>query len=395
VSAPPSTAPTYGACLTPAGAAAIATVALQGPEAWTLACALFRPRSNAAWPPSPPTAGRFWLGRLAEQPGGPAVDEVVLSLRRLTPEPRVEIHCHGGREVVRWLLELFASRGVQVCSWQEFGRQTIPGPVRSAAEATLAEAPTVRTAGILLDQVNGAFCQALAAVRAALETHNLIEADRLLAQLLRFADVGRHLITPWRVAVLGAPNVGKSSLVNALAGYQRSVVAATPGTTRDVVTTAIAAEGWPIELSDTAGLRDAALDLEGQGIDRARQAARTADLCLWVLDSNAAPVWPGAEIPNVRPVLNKTDLPAAWDVGQAQGAIRVSARTGDGIVDLCAALAGWLVPDPPPAGAAVPFTPELTIMIDDARKRCALGQLEAARRILALLEPRPEKVEAP
>ncbi len=389
MSAPPSEETTYAACLTPAGAAAIATVALQGPDAWTLACALFRPRANTPWPPAPPTAGRFWLGLLAEQPDGPAVDEIVLSLRRLTPEPRVEIHCHGGREVVRWLLELFATRGVRICSWQEFGRQTTRDPVRGAAEAALPEAPTVRTAGILLDQLNGALGRALAAVRAALERHDVAEADRLLGQLLRYADVGRHLTLPWRVAVLGAPNVGKSSLVNALAGYQRSVVAATPGTTRDVVTTAIAVDGWPVELADTAGLRDTVLDLEGQGIDRARRAARAADLCLWVLDANAAPVWPEAEVPNVRLVLNKTDLPAAWDLEQAPGAIRVSARTGEGIAELCAALASWLMPDPPSAGAAVPFTSELTIMIDDARRRCALGQWEDARRILALLEPHP------
>ncbi len=387
MTAPPSHEPTYGACLTPAGAAAIATVALHGPQAWPLACELFRPLGNAAWPPAPPVAGRFWLGRLGEQPGGPAVDEVVLALRRLTPVPHIEIHCHGGREVVRWLLELLAAHSVQICSWQEFNRLTIPDPLRSAAEIALAEAPTIRTAGILLDQVNGAFGRALAAVRAALERSDLAEADRLIESIIRFADVGRHLTVPWRVAVLGAPNVGKSSLVNALAGYQRSVVSATPGTTRDVVTTPIAVDGWPVELADTAGLRDSAEDLEGQGIDRARQTAREADRCLWVLDTTAAPVWPDESISQVRLVLNKIDLPAAWDLNQAPRAIRVSARTGEGTADLCRALADWLVPEPPSAGAAVPFTPELTIMIDEARRRWTLGRVDEARRILQLLEP--------
>lgn len=389
---PLSEEPTYGACLTPVGAAAIATLAFQGPRAWPLACALFRPLAHPAWPLSSPVAGRFWLGRLGEQPGGPAVDEVVLALRQLTPVPRVEVHCHGGREVVRWLLELLATHGVQIRSWQEFGRLTIPDPLRSAAEAALADAPTLRTASILLDQVNGALGQPVAAIHAALERHELLEADRLMEQLIRFADVGRHLTTPWRVAVLGVPNVGKSSLVNALAGYPRSVVAATPGTTRDVVTTWIAADGWPIELADTAGLRDFAEDLEGQGIDRARQAAQEADLCLWLLDTTAAPVWPDEEIPRVRLVLNKIDLPAAWNLEQASGALRVSARTGEGIADLCRALADWLVPAPPPEGAAVPFTPELTIMMDEARRYCALGRVDDARRIIELLEPRPQRV---
>src|SRR5207302_2223379 len=115
----------------------------------------------------------------------------------------------------------------------------------------------------------------------ALDRGNVDEATQLLGSLVRFAALGRHLTQPWRVAVMGAPNVGKSSLVNALAGYQRSIVAPTPGTTRDVVTTLIAVDGWPIELADTAGLHTQAGDLEGQGIARARAAAGEADLCLW------------------------------------------------------------------------------------------------------------------
>src|SRR5207244_11945531 len=101
----------------------------------------------------------------------------------------------------------------------------------------------------------GAVGPAVDAARAALRRGDAMEAGRLLDELARYAGVGRHLTAPWRVAVAGAPNVGKSSLVNALAGYQRSVVAPTPGTTRDVVTALLAIDGWPVELADTAGLR--------------------------------------------------------------------------------------------------------------------------------------------
>ena len=99
--------------------------------------------------------------------------------------------------------------------------------------------------------------------------------------------VGRHVVEPFRVVIAGAPNVGKSSLANAIAGYQRTIVSPTPGTTRDLVSTALAVEGWPIVLTDTAGLRLAGEDLEGRGIEQARAALAGADVVLWVLDASA------------------------------------------------------------------------------------------------------------
>src|SRR5439155_711085 len=114
---------------------------------------------------------------------------------------------------------------------------------------------------------------------------------RILKELKSRTRLGRHLTNPWRVVVAGAPNVGKSSLVNALAGYARCVVSPTPGTTRDVVSTLIAVDGWPIELLDTAGLRLPGENLEQQGIALARAAVESADLCLWVIDASASPIW--------------------------------------------------------------------------------------------------------
>jgi tRNA modification GTPase len=237
-------------------------------------------------------------------------------------------------------------------------------PLRTAALTALIEAPTLRTAGILLDQYHGAMTKMLEAVQSAQKLNDLAEAGRLLDQVSRHAAVGRHLTTPWRVAVLGAPNVGKSSLVNALAGYQRSIVAPTPGTTRDVVTTLIAVDGWPVELIDTAGLREEAAGLEEQGIGRARTVGQSADLCLWVLDAAAEPDWPEATLAKIQMVINKIDLSPAWDLDRAEEAVRVSAHTGVGVGDLCQALARWLVPEPPPPGAAVPFTPELARQVE-------------------------------
>jgi tRNA modification GTPase len=376
-------APTYLARLTPAGAAAIATLALRGPRAWEVVRALFRPAGGRELP-AEPEPGRFWVGRLGAE--GEGSDEVVLTARRGGPSPWLEVHSHGGREVVRLLEEVLTGRGLEILPWEELERRTGGDELRAEALAALARAATARTASVLLDQYHGAFARAVAATRAALASGDLAEAGRLLGELASWAALGRHLTEPWRVVIAGAPNVGKSSLVNALAGYRRSVVAATPGTTRDVVTARVALDGWPVELADTAGWRADAGPLERQGIELARAAAAEADLCVWVLDAAAAPVWPEANLPRVCYVLNKVDLAPAWDLERAAGAVRVSARTGAGLAELCAALAGRLVPAAPPVGAAVPFTAALGARVGQARRLCAAGQAAAA--LAALSEER-------
>src|SRR5262249_30521947 len=156
--------------------------------------------------------------------------------------------------------------------------------------------------------------------------------------------------------------------------YQRTIVAPTPGTTRDLVSVEIAADGWPIELIDSAGLRGAAETLEAEGIDLARSAVATADLCLWVVDTTAQPMWPDPAVARTRLIFNKIDLPSAWDLDDSMNAILVSAQTGDGIARLVHELARELVPETPKAGAAVPFTPELCACIDAAAQHLGAGR---------------------
>jgi tRNA modification GTPase len=370
-----ATSATYLACLTPPGSSAIATLALEGPDAWIMAGRLFRPvASRQQWPPANAESGRFWLGRLGENPDNTAI-EVVLALVRRTPSVRVEIHCPGGIQVIRWLQQILTAQGVCWCTWQELERLSMTDPVEADALIELAKAPTLRTATILLDQWQGAFGRSLTAIAAALDRNDAAEADRLLRDLARFVPLGRHMTIPWRVAIMGPPNVGKSSLFNALAGFQRSIVTAIPGTTRDVVTTLIAVDGWPVELADTAGLRDNVPSLEEQGIHLARSTATSADLCLWVMDASGPPIWPDNSMPSVRIVINKIDLPATWDLAQVEGAVRVSVLTGFGVGDLCRALADWLVPEPPPPGAAVPFTPDSADRVLQALNHNDPGQL--------------------
>jgi tRNA modification GTPase len=324
---------------------------------------------------------------MGEKDSATAADEVVVTATQVNPVPWVEVHCHGGAEVVRWLMEIFEKQGCQSCSLSDLERATSTNPLKTAASLELAQATTVRTAGILLDQYHGACERALSEIQSALAKDDVDMAIRLLESLDRFADVGRHLTTPWKVAVIGPPNVGKSSLVNALAGFQRAVVAPTPGTTRDLVTTAIAVDGWPVELIDTAGLRDESESLEGQGIMLARQAANEADLCLWILDASEPPIWPEGELrenKKLRFVVNKIDLTAAWDIPES-GTILVSARTGAGLNELVEALGRWLVPDSPVAGVAVPFTPKLASQIEEALTDIRAGRIEEMKQKLTAL----------
>jgi tRNA modification GTPase len=375
---------TYAACITPPGAGAIAVLIVDGPRAWEVVRPLFHTRAGAE-PPLDPPSGCITLGRL----GGEVADEVVLTVKRGGPSQRLELNCHGGRANVRFLLDLLATRGLQVCSWQELEYRTNPDSLRAAATVALAKAPTVRTAAILLDQYNGAFATALNAILTALNRGDIEVASTGLDALARRAGLGRRLTTPGRVVVAGPPNVGKSSLMNALAGYQRSIVSPTPGTTRDVVTTRLAIDGWPVELSDTAGLRETKDVLEEAGVGNARTTANAADLCLWLMDASAPPVWLGADVGATRLVVNKVDMPPVWDLNVAAGGIRVSALTQSGIPELCAALSGWLVGDPPPAGAAVPFTERLCAGVETAYRLLKEGQGDEARRILERLQINP------
>lgn len=314
---------THIACLTPPGKAAIATLAVRGPLAWPITRELFVPRKATL--PDEPIVGRHWFGKLGKE----QADDVIVAVKN----DCIEIHCHGGVEVVRMLQELYVERGATIVAWQQFLDDSI--------QVLLAQAPTLRTAAILLDQANGAW-------------DNNTKDLRRLEELV---PLGRHLVEPWTIVIAGAPNVGKSSLVNALAGYQRSIVSPIPGTTRDAVSVRLAIDGWPVELIDTAGMREASGTLERQGIERAHAAAEQADLRLWLLDGATEPIFPDVR-DDWQYVINKMDLPPAWDWQSIRSATMVSAQTGAGLTELCEMISRRLVPRPPAPGEAAPCLPE-------------------------------------
>ncbi|MCI0737837.1 MAG: 50S ribosome-binding GTPase [Gemmataceae bacterium] len=338
--------PTFVTCLTPPGVGAIATLVLCGPQSISIVGQV----ANVA------EFARIPIPRLARITGADGVEQVVIAVKQTEPWPTVEVHCHGGVAVVRMLEEMFVAKGATLISPATWLQRSGLSQIKQKALALLCQAPTARTAGILLDQYQGALERALAEMEEASRRGDVQTAQRLKDRLAQLTPVGRHVVEPFRVVVAGPPNVGKSSLVNAIAGYTRSVVSPMPGTTRDVVGTRIALDGWPVELLDTAGLREAGEELEEAGMALAAKALESADLCLWVVDgsttmSEPRPLGSG---PRTEVVINKVDLPPAWDQTTLQ-APRVSALTGAGVTELCDTIARRLVPYPPLPGEAIPI----------------------------------------
>ena len=194
---------------------------------------------------------------------GPDEGEDVV-LRCLSAEA-VEVHCHGGRRRWRRSERALVAGGCRLLAWDDGLAARKTTPIARAARLALAEARTQRTAAILLDQYGGALRRAFAEIDAAVAQKAAERAAEMVERLLARAPLGRHLTTPWQVVLAGRPNVGKSSLINALLGYTRAIVHHSPGTTRDVVTAVTAIDGWPVELSDTAGLREPATPLNRRG----------------------------------------------------------------------------------------------------------------------------------
>ncbi len=244
----------YVVLLSPDGRGAVATLAIAGPNVGKLLSRHVRRAVNGDPLSESSAVDRVLYGqwKSAGNPSDGSGEDVVVCRRG---ELAWEVHCHGGRAAVDRIHKDLEQVGCRSRSWREWiaGRET--DPIRAAAIALLADARTERTAAILLDQYNGAWGRALANIRTSLSAARTASAAAQIQSLLRLEPLAAHLVQPWRVVVIGPPNVGKSSLTNALLGFQRTIVHDQPGTTRDAVAIQLAIDGWPVELVDTAGLR--------------------------------------------------------------------------------------------------------------------------------------------
>jgi tRNA modification GTPase len=356
---------TIAAISTAAREGAIALVRLSGPEAAPIAGQVFEGKRAVAEMES----HRQHFGAIVD--GGRKVDDVVLSVHRgphsYTGEDVVEIACHGGVLVTRRLLELLLRCGARPAEPGEFTQRAFLNRkldlTQAEAVMDLISAQTDLALTAAQEQLEGRLGEKVTALReqllellAHLEAYidfpdedidpdtsegmlrRLDEIRGGLEALLATAGRGRLLREGVRTVIFGAPNVGKSSLLNLLLGYERAIVSALPGTTRDSLEETISVRGLPLRLVDTAGVRDSADEIEQAGIERTLRHVARADLVLHLQDASGAPT---AEAP-LHPekallVLNKTDLGehAAW---KGRAAVRISCRENRGLDELEAAI---------------------------------------------------------
>lgn len=290
-----------------------------------------------------------------------------------TGEDVVELHLHGGRAVTRAMAAALLGLGLRPAEAGEFSRRAFMAGkldlTRAEAIADLVDAETAAQRRQALRQMDGSLERLVEGWRARLVTAAaLVEAaidfsdedlpDGIGERVLALVDGltaemtaalvnggrGERLRDGVHIAVIGAPNAGKSSLVNRIAGREAAIVSATAGTTRDVIEVHLDLGGWPVILADTAGLREAAGEVEAEGIRRALARAESADITLAIFDGTLLPERDAATVAAMGPaglaVVNKIDRACHPVPERMDGAmvVAVSALSGVGIETLLVVL---------------------------------------------------------
>lgn len=378
--------------LTPTGRGAVAVVAVKGPDAVTVVNSCFLAKNGRTLDQQP-------LNRIVYGHWGSIDGEDLVVCRR--KEDVIEVHCHGGTQSVLAVVDRLVDMGCQEIEWKVWVTRQQHCPLVAEAQIAMAGATSTRTALILLDQFHGALRRETEEIYAVIQTGESSDAAIRIERLLARVPCGLHLTEPWQVVIAGRPNVGKSSLINALVGYRRAIVFDQPGTTRDVVSTTTVIDGWPVQLSDTAGLHSTTDTLEAAGIEQARSQLVRADMVIWVEDASTIDFQSlptrteilsqrAVELSLVLPsrqllVLNKSDL-AGHDVPPKL--LATSTLTGQGIDQLLSAIVKQLVPEPPAPGAAVPFTTRQAGFLRAAATACEQGDAaDALAPLNELLHP--------
>ena len=355
--------------------AAIGIVRMSGPDAIEIAERVFRPADGLEL--AVHRDRQLVYGELLDAEGR-VLDLCLCTISRAprsyTGENTAELQCHGSPVVLRSALEsLFAAGARQALAGEFTKRAFLNGRMdltRAEAVIDVIEARSPLAARNAVGQLAGAVQRAADGVydflgdvcshyHAVLDypdedipeftlaayARGLSDAAEKLQRLLNTFERGRYLDAGIPAVIAGKPNAGKSSLLNALLGYERAIVTDVPGTTRDTLSEGCTLGGVPVRLTDTAGMRVSADAVEALGVERARLAAENAELLLAVFDVSRPLDAEDREIlalagsaPRTVAVVNKCDLPAAWDPEALRGdfdrVCRVSALTGEGLEEL-------------------------------------------------------------
>ena len=371
-----STSDTIVAIATPPGRGGIGVVRLGGADAHAIACGLI-----ARAEPLAPRHATFALLRSAESPldgaGRPgtidAIDHVVVTYfpapYSYTGDDVVELSAHGSPIVLRAIVAASVAAGARLAEPGEFTlRAFLNGRIdlsQAEAVADLVDAATPLQARAAFDQLHGTLTRAIAEIDSVLfdliarleasidfpdEGYHFIDPGALTAaiddvsgrtaKLLADGARGRLVREGLQIVIVGKPNVGKSSIFNALAGAARAIVTDVPGTTRDLITEVIDLDGLRATLVDTAGLHQATDVVEAEGVVRSKLAYAVADLALIVvdrsrpLDSDDRDIISQTTDINRLIVINKADVAGAWSEQDIEKAVLVSAATGFGFDEL-------------------------------------------------------------
>ncbi len=393
---------TIAAIATPPGRGGVGVVRLSGGEALSIALRLCA-RKEA---PAPRRATLAW----ARDADGAPLDQGLLlyfpAPASFTGEEVVEFQGHGSPMALRAVLDRCLALGAAPAAPGEFSRRAVENGRMdlSCAEGIIAciDAVTTRAAKVAQRHLSGEFgrlidsrMQDLLGIVAHAEACLDFPEEEIpplflkglrqrlrqelvgpLRHMLRGADFGERLFQGATVAIVGAPNVGKSSLLNRLSGRDRAIVSARPGTTRDVLEVDFEVHGIPVRLLDTAGLRDSEDVIEQEGVARARRQAEMADLVLFVADASREETWQ-VELSSVDlRLMNKMDAMPA-DRSVPAGFLPLSARTGEGIEALLAAMARHLGEDA--------FSEETPLIIRARHRDAITRAIEAIEAADALL----------
>ena len=364
------------ALITPRGRGAVATWRIKGDQK------LWRRlpfESAISLSPIDQPVGRILFGHWQGE-------KVVLT--RLS-ESEWELHCHGGTAAVSRIQADLESSDCRILSWQELVAET-ETLLESEFTSATTQAVTWKTTEFLLRHPASRILERLENwKRLAHESPDnlqtvIVECDRMLS----WRTFSRRLTEPALVVLAGAPNVGKSSLLNRLAGYNRTIVQNQPGTTRDVVGVDIVLEGFPITLTDTAGLRDTDDRLESMGISRAREVLQAADLILHLVDISLPDFEDdqqfASEFPHAMTILHKADC-RPHTSRTISSELPVSSLSGEGVDSLIATMMARLVPKSPSEEDFFPVTDRQAALVEQIRETAKQGNSVEVERLIDVL----------